>query len=761
MAKVDAGAAVIALEAQDKTAPAFRAASENIEQYKAQVRSLDDNLKPLQDLLKGGMAAGGATAGIGAMLGAGGNVGGALENLKNTFLGIRDAAEEAGQASFFTEAADALTDIGAGVTSVFAGLAAGLEVTKSVGQAWRAAVTITQEFQTAMTALKETKAAATVIEGANAAATTAAATASTVDTAAKIADTAATAAAATGAGIFAAAQTAAAVATNFLTVSLGLNPLTAWLVVITATVAAVLACVAAIARLAMCFFDQATAAEKAVEATRRAREENEALRKESEMYTDRLETLNEKEHLSAADKEETAEIVKMLNSRYEGLGLQIDETTGKVVDADGAFVDLRETMAEIADGDLTAEIDALGGRLDELHGRLKDGQISWLRWAGTWLTLGYVDNASEIKAQIAEVEKALDEAEEKRVKNRQERDRAQIQREREQRREREAAAREAEQQEQQQRREQEAAEKQAAEQAAQAAKAREAANRKMADFAAGMEKEIRAETQTALEKELEALEEKIALQRQYIEEQAAANTISEEERKAQLDYLERLKAERAEQIKHRAAEQEAERRKAAAEEARRYSEQFEEGVRERNRREATAKEDAEITARIKQDPVTMAAEIAARVKETGDLQQNAEAAVRAAIEAASADGEITAEEREEIERLKKQYDEATAEAERMRQHAEAAQAEIENRIDGMAADQSSEKAAPLDTLAAGSVEAYKKEIELKGQGQEASPEKKSIDEMRQQLAKEAAAQKKRDEERAELMRELVENVGGV
>ena len=53
--------------------------------------------------------------------------------------------------------------------------------------------------------------------------------------------------------------------------------------------------------------------------------------------------------------------------------------------------------------DLNAAIEAQEEHLDDLHSKLdKNGKVGWRRWALTYVTFGYYDNAEEIQKKIDE-----------------------------------------------------------------------------------------------------------------------------------------------------------------------------------------------------------------------------------------------------------------------------------------------------------------------------------------------------------------------
>lgn len=167
---------------------------------------------------------------------------------------------------------------------------------------------------------------------------------------------------------------------------------------------------AAVVGLTAYLFGGESATTQYAKAMSKLREENDNTRKTHELYAQRLEQLNKKEELSDKEKAETRKMVEELNAKYKDLGLSIDPVTGKIVDASGKFVTLRQVMQKAAETDLNNELEALGNQLDELQNKLTDGDISIWRKIGTFITFGYVDNAEEIQQKIDETKKKMEEA---------------------------------------------------------------------------------------------------------------------------------------------------------------------------------------------------------------------------------------------------------------------------------------------------------------------------------------------------------------
>ncbi|MBO5438996.1 MAG: hypothetical protein J6A23_15160 [Thermoguttaceae bacterium] len=88
--------AEITIKTIDQTGAGFKSVSTRFEEFDQQVGNLEKNLRPLEEILKAGVEASGALSGLGAIAKNSGNLAGAFGDLQAAFLGVKDAAADAG-----------------------------------------------------------------------------------------------------------------------------------------------------------------------------------------------------------------------------------------------------------------------------------------------------------------------------------------------------------------------------------------------------------------------------------------------------------------------------------------------------------------------------------------------------------------------------------------------------------------------------------------------------------------------------------------
>lgn len=580
-----------------------------------------------------------------------------------------------------------------------------------------------------------------------------------------------------------------------------------------AAVIAVLALVAALAGIVYWFSSGKSAAQEYAESMEKVRIQNEKVRKSSDLYTKRLEQLNEKENLSKKEKAEIAQYVEELNKRYKGLNLSVDAMTGKIKNADGAFIDLKKAMSDAAETDLNKEIDALNASLDELQARLgKNGKTGWGRWIGGWLTLGGMDNEKETQKKIEETKKKLHEAETKKLNNAMDRDAGSIEAEKKtaeekkkiqeelDKKKREANDFIAAQEDEIRKNNQTAlqneidsvqkafAEKKAALQTTiqemeankQDASAQKDALNKINDLEkqridiiknkyateeakkiqqiqeeglklqADLEKAIRQENQNAMDKELEALDEMTQKRREQLQLIIDQGKATTETY-AELDNLNSLKNQRANQIKGKYAA-----------DARKDDDKFFQTKENDRKTRERDQQDADISNRIEDNPFVMVAELKKNVQTANDAVESSYQSVVNARKESMSDGIRTDAEKDKIAQLEKNYQDAIANRNRYEGHLKSAQDKTNERVSNVLGQQGGNSSAgPVDTLMRGSVEAFKQEIANANRAKTESPEVRKFEEVRKQLEKDAQEKTEIQKKTMEYTKKLYEKMGAV
>ncbi len=266
----DSKNAEIKIRTLDETGSGFQSVSTRFGNFDQQVQNLEKNLKPLEEILKAGVEASGALSGLGAVAKNSGNLAGAFGDLQAAFLGVKDAAAEAGKSIGIVDTALlALTNAGATVSKVFGGLMAAFEVGKQLKVGYIALRTVIYE----MDAVQKAAAVST--------------------------------------GALGAAQTGCAVKTGILTAAthlwnyaLMMNPLVAWTVAIGAAIAVIGTIVAAMNWYTDKEYDNTEAIDANIDAIRRQKEAHESSRGLLESYSERMGILSQKEKLCSSEKAE-------------------------------------------------------------------------------------------------------------------------------------------------------------------------------------------------------------------------------------------------------------------------------------------------------------------------------------------------------------------------------------------------------------------------------------------------------------------------
>ena len=689
MAETQAGSAVIDIKAQDNTQTAFLSVSENISNFGKQLKVLEGNFKPIQELMKGGLAVGGITTGLSLLVDSG--IGEKINSITASLSGLKDTASET-----------------SGVFSKLMGIFNGNTLAKIAGM-FTAAATAGYGMVTTLKQMAKSWVAVNAIV-----------------TALKLefVKTAASMGLATGSmTLFQKASVLATASVNSLSTALGINPFTAWIVAITALVAVIYSITMAIVKY---FGDQKTAAQEATEQAKAMQEQHEKTRESCQGYIDRLEQLNQMEKQGKDVSEEKQQVLDELRKKFEGTGYTVDDLTGKVIDANGNLVDMRTALADIADNDISNTIRAISGEIDELNSKLQDGDISWGRWIGTWVTFGYMDNADEIKAKIEEKKRELEEQKQKQTQNRIERDKPKIDEEN----------------------------KRIEEEKKQAEK-RQAFEEKGLKLQADMEKTIRLETMSALEKELEAVSDITKARREELELARKKGEITKESYDKEIAAMDNLEQKRKDQIKAKYKK-----------EADSFYTSFEEKIKKEKQDKAEKEEEKSLNQAIETNPFEALKTIQGKITTANSAYDNADRQWQEAVKAANSDGVITKEEKEQIAKLEQVRAEAKARVEKMQGLRDSAQGKANERVE-KAYNQALEKARksrevnPVDTLMKGSVEAYKKELENANRGRTVDPTVVKLDELKKQMAAEAKEKADREKRTSDYVKKICESVGAV
>lgn len=735
--------AQIKIETIDNTGKGLEKVSSNFDNFGRNLVNLEKNLLPIKNLLDGGIVVSGTIAGLGSLGKTSGDLSGAMEDLKKNLIGISRPASEATEAlGSFGTVCDFIAKKASGLTQFFTIVRAGMEIGKKAARMIEAGKVIYQEYQTILRATQNATVAANAAESASIPVKEANATATVTNTTAKVAETNAIVAEASaenanivttvsntmakvaettatvtettakevsttvtvanstakkGNTITTLAMSAASVvatattklfttAMTLLNIAMATNPIIFWVTAITAAVAAIGLITAAV-------WNWIASEEKASEVTakhcenlQKVREEHEKSREEISQYANRLELLAQKEHLTKSEQEEVSETLAMLNSRYEGLNLTLD-------DAANGFGKLQKAMAMETIQDAENEIDGLTQHLIKLSNESigKTGEEA----------KKYDEQIKETRQQIEDARKRILEA-----KNA-------------------ITAIDLENQ-----------------------KKVQSALKANADLEKSLKKEIEDESKSALQKELDAIDEKIKKreeelatlkkegvlsEKQYREEMRNLQSLGEE-RKRQIE--ERYKAEeakkKAEEDKRKAeedkkAEEEAQKKaEEAQKEIKKQREAWQETVQKPIREAQEKKEDEQFDSLLTQNPMKALKMAKAQVTQTSQAVSSAQSQYEIAFQEAARDGVLDSNEKDRLAELEKNYQEAIRQRQRSLQKAEKAESSIRSSVQDIL-NQKSEAQGPLEALTKGSAEAFKKETELRSQQEK--PAEKSLAEI--------------------------------
>ncbi|MDO4629226.1 MAG: hypothetical protein Q4C70_08600 [Planctomycetia bacterium] len=749
--------AEIEIKTVDNTEGGFKSVATRFQEFDEQVGNLEKNLRPIQEILNAGLSSSAAVAGIAACTSSAGNLSGAFSALQSSFLGIEGAASEMGGP--LEAVSQKVLDCATSFTKFFGVAQAAFEVGKQVKVAVLALNTVMEEQKAITEAVKATRLANTASAVTETATQVALATAVATETTAENANviakkkniftTTALFIASSFASVTMATLTGAVWLANSawaaLNITMALNPIVAIVAGITALAAAVALVVSVTWR---CVSAGKSEVETALESAEAFKKKREALEKNIEThnaYAERLKLLQEKEELNTGELAESRQIVSLLNDNYRGLNLTLDETTGKVKNAAGKFVNLRKIQAQETVSALEKESNANKRVIRALKTELNETHNSYnpvAYWTG---------KENKLQKQIEEATATQKEINQKLTEARNALTTVEVEAEREKR----------------------------------------DALKATAEVREELLKEIENETKTALEKELEAVDAKVNARDAELQKLVEIGKLSAEqakkemdalkavgeERKTQLIEAERLRteeerarkmeeeslrrAEEAQKAKEKATEKA---RKEAEEEARNQAEitrlqnEWSASERKRKNEEKRKSETEAFSILLKANPVEAVKTAAGRLSTAKTATEEARAHYEKRLQSATADGKITDAERKILELAKKRYDTTIGNQDHYQTQYETAKQELEASIKSLM-EELAKPTGPVEAMTRGSVEAFRKEFELDQLQQ--SPEVAKLANIEKILTEKFAARQKTDEETRDYTKKIAENLVGV
>ena len=285
----------------------------------------------------------------------------------------------------------------------------------------------------------------------------------------------------------------------------------------------------------------------------------------------------------------------------------------------------------------------------------------------------------------------------------------------------------------------------------QAEEKRQAFAEKGLKLQADMEKTIRQETMSALEKELEAVDDITKARREELELARKKGEITEESYKNEIATLDKLKQQRKDQIKEKYKK-----------EADSFYTSFQEKIKKEKQDKADKEEEKSLNQAIETNPFEALKTIQGKLTTANSAYNKADRQWQEAVKAAKSDGVITKEEKEQTAKLEQARAEAMARVERMQGLKDNAQGKIRESVDrALEKARKSREVNPVDTLMKGSVEAYKKELENANRGRTVDPTVVKLDELKKQMAAEAKEKADREKRTSDYVKKICESVGAV
>ena len=570
-----------------------------------------------------------------------------------------------------------------------------------------------------------------------------------------------------------------------------------------------------IVSLVKSWYNAASAAEKAAEATEKWQQSAGKNRDQHLILIDRLEELNRKKDLNRDEKAEAKKIADELNAYYQ-LGLTIDENTGKITGNNKALKDARKQANITRKINLETTIEAQEKALDEQYRKVAKERKKNTEWDNATeaqkarlrvefeddpkngeTIRKFKDKIKDLQAQRKEVIDAIN-AEEKAARERE----AQRRKENEKRVQSHAdfakseenkmklegmdeTARQIEEvnQEYNKRkrelveiwkvkekngesieREWETYKKLDKLQTARIEKIKqEAAEKEKKRLQEEREKETEKDRQKiqSLQESIRrnnrtSMQNELADLRASVDERRKALELAKEQGKATEEQLKDL-----ETLNNLEKERAAQIRKRNLEEIAASNRAFAESQKEREDRKKQNREDKKFREQLEINPFKVATELRERRNAAAKTVEIALAKVNKAREAAEKKGDQTPEEKERLQQIEKELQKAQEEQDRIEGMTEEAETAARSKVAELIQMAAIEKTpSVLDSKMYGTVEAYKAEIENQQRGNQ-DPKLVKIDQIAKILEKQEQAEAERTRQVIEIGRQLVQNINGV
>lgn len=325
--------AQIEIQTIDNTGNGLSSVSTRFDNFGKQLENLEKNLKPVKQILDSGIAIGGSMSGMASLAKNSGNVSAAMEDLKTNLLQIGGAASEAGEKlSGFGSAFQKLTEYGAIATQFFSTVRASVEFGQKLTAGFEAMKVIWAEAQ----AIKVATATITINTATRTVHNGVVATSSKLLSIETVKVTAVTIAQKAWAAI----TGVCTAAVRLLNIAMAANPLMFWITALAAVGSAIGIFISRIRSQGDAMEEFAKKAEHALKTIQKNKEHDTWIDDESVRYMEHLELLAQKKNRSQKDDQMAAQMLGVLNNRYKGLNLTLE-------DAKNGFFRLHKAMAEL------------------------------------------------------------------------------------------------------------------------------------------------------------------------------------------------------------------------------------------------------------------------------------------------------------------------------------------------------------------------------------------------------------------------------